>query len=96
MADMTPAEQNRYALGEEHVRKVAGDKLQALAEIEGYDDWLDLVSEHQLSGSVPGICTTEGCEHTAISLEPDSRASLCEECDACTIVACLDLMFYVA
>ena len=64
-------------------------KLMKLCEIEGFEIIEGLLFL-DITDSVPAICMTEGCEHTA-ELEPDSREGHCEACGGNTMVSALVL-----
>lgn len=66
------------------------DKLERLAEIEGYDDSFDLLEEVNTDSVVPGICTNPDCDYTT-EVEPDSRTGWCEECKSNTVASALVL-----
>ena len=63
------------------------DKLTLLAEIEGFDDVMDLLEESSIDSVVPGICMSEDCEYTT-EVEPDQREGYCEECDKGSVKSC--------
>lgn len=65
-------------------------KLQRLAEIEGFDDVMDLYENAITDAAVPGICMKSGCDYTC-EVEPDQREGWCEECGTNTVVSCLVL-----
>lgn len=67
-----------------------GDKLQRLAENEGFDDPLDMIEEYFNDGLMPGICMNDGCDYT-ISYEPDQDRGWCENCGSNTVVSALIL-----
>ena len=58
--------------------------LQQLAEIEGFDDTLELLQEYSIESIVPGICTTPGCSYSN-EVEPDQTEGWCEECQKGTV-----------
>lgn len=65
-------------------------KLDKLAEIEGFDDIMDMLEQYSCDSIVPGICINEDCEYTT-EVEPDSRSGYCEECKTRTVKSCLVL-----
>jgi len=66
-------------------------KLQLLAEIEGFDDPIDMVRNYHNDSVVPGICMNEGCDATYM-YEPDSTSGWCDECETNSVKSCLVLM----
>lgn len=58
--------------------------LQQLAEIEGFNDTLDLLEAYQLDSVVPGICTNLDCGYS-VSVEPDCIDGWCEICEEETV-----------
>ncbi len=66
------------------------NKLQHLAEIEGFDDVMDLCESAMADSVVSGICINPGCDYTC-EVEPDQREGWCEECGTNTVVSCLVL-----
>lgn len=66
------------------------EKLKTLAEIEGYDDPMDLLEVYTYDSVCPGICRREGCEYTT-TVEPDQRRGYCEECGTQTVASALVL-----
>lgn len=63
--------------------------LEKLAEIEGYDDSLNMLEDAVADSVCPGICT-KCCEYT-IEVEPDSDSGYCDVCDTNTVKSCLVL-----
>lgn len=63
-------------------------KLEKLAEIEGYKDYMDMLEEATMDSCVPAICTNEGCT-CSYTLEPDATEGLCENCGTYTVCSCL-------
>lgn len=59
-------------------------KLELLAELEGYSDYQDLLEECVCDSVNPGICMNEGCDYTT-EVEPDSDSGWCEECGTNTV-----------
>lgn len=66
------------------------DKLELLAEIEGYPDSMTLLEENAIDSVVPGICVNDDCEYSC-GVEPDQDEGWCEECDQGSVVSCLVL-----
>lgn len=54
-------------------------KVERLAEIEGFNDWMEMLVEYGMESVVPGICSNPHCEYTA-RVEPDCADGYCEEC----------------
>jgi hypothetical protein len=65
-------------------------KLEKLAEIEGFDDELDLLQEATGDSVCPGICTNRGCDYTN-EVEPDQDQGYCEVCGTQTVKSALVL-----
>jgi hypothetical protein len=63
-------------------------KLQALVNIEGYNDVYEMLEKATFDSVAPGICTNEGCDYTT-EVEPDCRDGWCEECETNTVRSCL-------
>jgi len=64
-------------------------KLMTLCEVEGLD--LSALLEGAVFDSVsPGICMTEGCDHTC-EVEGDQDEGHCEACGGQTVVSALIL-----
>lgn len=61
--------------------------LKKLAEIEGYDDAMDMLEEVNVDSVVPGICLN--CKEYTCGVEPDSSEGWCEECGTNTVQSCL-------
>ena len=66
------------------------DLLEKLAEIEGFDDSLEMLEEYGIESVVPGICTTLGCSYTT-EVEPDCQEGWCEECQKGTVKSAMIL-----
>lgn len=66
------------------------EKLQLLAEIEGFDDTMDLLEEYVTDSVTPGICMNEDCDYCT-DTEPDSDSGWCEECETNTVCSCMML-----
>jgi len=65
-------------------------KLQKLAEIEGYENDIDMLLDRGMDSVVPAICMNPGCEYTA-GMEPDQDRGFCEECHTNTVKSCMVL-----
>lgn len=65
-------------------------KLSDLANLEGYDDVLDLLEAATFDSVAPGICINNGCSYTT-HVEPDQREGYCEVCGTQTVKSCLVL-----
>lgn len=65
------------------------DKLEQLAEIEGYDSVENMLEEATFDSVTCGICTNEGCDATTSCIEPDGHGMFCENCKTNTIDSCL-------
>ena len=66
------------------------DKLELLANLEGFDNSMQMLESAGLDSIVPCICKNEGCDYTA-QLEGDQRSGYCEECGTQTVQSCLVL-----
>lgn len=66
------------------------EKLEKLAEDEGFDGGDDLVEHFATESVVPGICMNEGCDYST-NVEPDQRGGWCELCETKTVESCLSL-----
>lgn len=66
------------------------DKLQILAEIEGYDDYMEMLDDKGTDGVVPAICINPDCNYTC-GMEPDQDRGWCEDCETNTVKSCLIL-----
>jgi len=69
---------------------LAIEKLQTLAENEGYDESMQLVEENVVSSAPAGICVVDGCEYST-NVEPDQRQGYCESCGTNTVVSLIEL-----
>ena len=69
------------------------DKLQTLAEIEGYEDWVQLIEAVGFDSVIPGICTNPGCEYCN-RVEPDCDRGFCEECQTPTVKSAIELALF--
>lgn len=65
-------------------------KLNRLAELEGYEDSMDMLEDATFDSIVPAICTNEFCDYTT-QMEPDQAEGHCEICGTKTVVSCLIL-----
>ncbi len=68
----------------------SNDLLQQLAEIEGFEDDLELLEAYGIDSVCPGICTTPGCGYTT-EVEPDCQEGWCEECQKGTVKSAMIL-----
>jgi len=66
------------------------NKITTLAELEGYEDEVDMLVEFAFESQVPAICMNEGCNFT-IHLEPDQDKGFCPKCKTNTVKSCLIL-----
>lgn len=66
------------------------DKVQRLAELEGYSSVMDMLEDATMDSICPGICVKPGCEYTT-EVEPDQSRGWCEECQANTVASALML-----
>ena len=67
------------------------EKLETLADSEGFNDPMEMAETIVTDSVVPGICMTPGCNYTT-EVEPDNDAGWCEFCRAQTVVSGLVLM----
>jgi hypothetical protein len=65
-------------------------KLMLLCELEGYEKIEDVLFASFNRGSCPGICMTEGCDHTT-KVELDQTEGYCEACGGRTVTSALVL-----
>ena len=65
-------------------------KLQLIAEEEGFENYDDLLQEYHQDNTVPGICMNEGCTFIAY-YEPDQDKGHCDICGTKTVQSCLIL-----
>ena len=65
-------------------------KLMKLCEVEGFTNALDLIEAVSHDSVCPGICMTEGCDHTA-EMEPDQTEGYCDACGGNTVTSVLVL-----
>lgn len=66
------------------------NKLDTLANIEGFDDAMDMLEEMGWDSVVPAICANKGCDYTT-GMEPDQDRGWCEECRTNSVQSCLIL-----
>lgn len=66
------------------------EKLETLAELEGFDDPMEMLEQYVVDSVTPGICMNEGCQYTT-EVEPDSSTGWCEECGTNTVCSCMML-----
>ncbi len=66
------------------------DKLEKLAEIEGFEDSFEMLEAYHIDSVVPGICSNPDCDYTC-DTEPDQTKGWCEECNKGTVVSCMIL-----
>jgi hypothetical protein len=66
------------------------DKLEELAEIEGFIGASELIEYYVFKSVVPGICMNPLC-NTTMDVESDQEQGWCSECEANTIKSCLVL-----
>lgn len=60
------------------------EKLERLAEIEGYDDTDQMLNANMWDSIVPGICMNATCDYTT-PVEPDQSRGFCEVCRTKTV-----------
>ena len=66
------------------------EKLMKLFDTEGFESLDDLLQACAVNSVCPGICMTEGCNHTQ-ETEPDQEQGYCEACGGNTVVSALAL-----
>ena len=64
------------------------NKLELLAELEGFEDTMSLLEAATFDSVSPGICMTPGCDYTT-EVEPDQRSGYCEVCNKNTVSSAL-------
>lgn len=69
----------------------AKELLEALADVEGYDDPFDLCEANIIDSIIPCICSNGDCGYTS-ELEPDSREGYCPECESHSLISCTELL----
>ena len=67
-------------------------KIDDLMEVEGYEDFDELMEYAQDSVNV-GICMNEGCDYTT-QVEPDCDSGWCELCDTNTVKSATELILF--
>lgn len=70
------------------------EKFRDLMEIEGYDDEDAFLEDVALDSIQPGICIRPDCDYTT-SVEPDSYAGWCPECEKNTVRSPLALLVMI-
>lgn len=65
-------------------------KLDTLAEIEGFDDPMEMIETYIMDSVAPAICVNEGCDYCT-EMEPDQDRGWCEECETNTVQSCFIL-----
>ena len=66
------------------------EKLEQLADFEGYEDYMEMLEVATRDSVVPGICVNEDCDYTT-GVEPDSDSGWCEVCEKNSVHSCLIL-----
>jgi hypothetical protein len=66
------------------------EKLERLADLEGYYNPSEMLEDFINESIVPAICMNEYCDST-YNYEPDSDDGYCEECKERSVVSCLVL-----
>lgn len=69
---------------------MSSNKLNRLAEIEGFGSVDEMLSEATFDSSCYGICMNSDCEYTT-EVEPDQSHGWCEECGTQSVKSCLIL-----
>ena len=67
------------------------EKLETLAENEGYDSVDDMIEAASIDSVVPAICVNIDCDYST-GMEPDQDRGWCENCKTNTVKSCLILM----
>lgn len=65
------------------------DKLELLADVEGYESVQEMLEE-ATDSVVPAICMNEDCDYTE-GMEPDQDEGWCADCETNTVKSCLVL-----
>lgn len=65
-------------------------KLRQLAQIEGYDDPMEMLEDACMDSVCPGICMNPDCDYT-IEVEPDCSKGWCENCNSQTVKSAMML-----
>jgi len=68
----------------------SNEKLTMLANIEGFEDSMQMLEEIMVDSVNPGICTNEDCDYTT-EVEPDQDKGYCEVCGTQTVKSALIL-----
>lgn len=63
------------------------EKLESLAESEGYSSVEEMLDSRGLDSLVPAICMTPECSYTE-DMEPDQTEGSCPRCNTNTIQSC--------
>lgn len=59
-------------------------KLQKLAQSEGFASGIELIAARGVDSVFPGICMNPDCDHT-VDVEGDQEEGYCDECDTGTV-----------
>ena len=73
-----------------HPRSLQREKLQTLAELEGFEHPEDMIEEASTDSVCPAICMNPGCDNTA-EMEPDQDQGWCDECETGSMKSALML-----
>ena len=65
-------------------------KLEVLAEAEGFDSVYAMLEKATYDSIASAICVNDRCDYT-IDMEPDQREGWCETCETNTVQSCLIL-----
>lgn len=65
-------------------------KLETLADAEGFDSVDAMLEKSTYDSIASAICVNEGCDYTT-DMEPDQREGWCEMCETNTVQSCLIL-----
>lgn len=66
------------------------EKLQLLAELEGFDNITEMLKAAVFDSVAPSICMNANCDYTA-EMEPDQREGYCELCETNSVKSCFIL-----
>lgn len=66
------------------------EKGQTLAELEGFNDIMEMLEEYGNESVMPGICMNEGCDYIT-NVEPDQDRGWCEECHTNSVKSLMEL-----
>lgn len=66
-------------------------KLDQLAELEGFSSVDEMIEQASVDSCVPSICTNPECDYTT-EMEPDQSEGWCESCQSNTVASCLVLL----